>query len=68
MSSHSEQLTALEAGPLGTADLLSLAQRVLIWKRCAKWAIVGIAFLVLLFASLLIGYELGILLFSTLQK
>jgi len=68
MSSRSEQLTALEVGPLGTADPLLLAQRISIWNRPAKWAIVGIALLILLCASLLVGYELGILLFSMVQK
>jgi len=67
MSSRSEQLTALETGSLGTADLL-LVQRIFIWKRRAKWAFAGIAFLLLLCASLLIGYKLGTLLFSILQK
>jgi predicted Abi (CAAX) family protease len=68
MGSRSEQLTALEAGPLSARDLLLLVQKISIWKRRAKWAFVGIAVLVLLCASLLIGYELGILLFSMLQK
>lgn len=68
MSSRSEQLTALEAGPLGTIDLLLLAQRVSIWKRRARWVFLGIAVLVLLCASLLIGHELGVLLFTMLQK
>ena len=68
MSSRSEGLTALEAGPLSSGDLRLLAQRISIWKRRAKWVSVGFSVLVLLCASLLVGYELGILLFSVLQK
>ena len=68
MSSRSEQSTSLDAGPLGPGDLLLIAQWILTWKQRAKWACVGIAALVLTCASLLIGHELGILLFSMLQK
>ena len=67
MSSRSEWLTELEAGPLGEGDPLVLAQRFLTWKRHVGWAIVGVALLILLCASLLIGYELGTLLFSLLR-
>ena len=68
MSRGSEWLAALEADPLSTRDPLLLAQRISLWKPRAKWVLVGIAVLVLLWASLLIGYELGMLLFSMLQK
>lgn len=67
MSSRSERLTALEAGPLGGVDPLLLAQRFLIWRRRAGWVLVGVALLILLCASFLIGCELGTLLFSMLH-
>lgn len=67
MSSRSEQLTALEIGPLGGGEPLLLAQRFLIWRRRAGWVLVGVALLILVCASLLIGCELGILLFSMLH-
>lgn len=64
MSSRSERLTALEAGPLGEGDPLLLAQRFLIWKRWIARILIAIAVLILSFASLLIGSQLGALLFS----
>jgi hypothetical protein len=67
MSSRSERLTALEAGPLGGGDPLLLVQRYLAWKRRVKWAFLSFAALILLCASLLIGYEIGILLFSLVR-
>jgi hypothetical protein len=64
MSSRSERLTALEAGHLGGGDPLLLARKFLIWKRRAEWAILAVALLFLLCASLLVGYEFGTLLFN----
>jgi hypothetical protein len=67
MSSRSERLTALEAGPLVGGDPLLLAQKLLIWKRRVGPCLLGLALLFLVCASFLIGYRLGTLLFSILR-
>jgi hypothetical protein len=64
MASRSERLTALVAGPLAGGDPLLLSQSFVIWKRRVGFVSLGVAFLGLVFASFMIGYELGVLLFN----
>ena len=67
MSSRSERLRHLRRVLSGELTRFSLAQRFLIWKRRVGRGLVGLALLILVCASFLIGNRLGTLLFSILR-
>ena len=67
MNGRLEQLAALEAGLLGGGDPLFWPQRFSRWVQRRGSLLFSVALLILICASVLIGYEFGTFLYGILR-